>query len=215
MSPAAKKSPAARASAICGLLAEEYPKAECALVHDGPFQLLCATILSAQCTDARVNMVTPALFERFPDPASMADAPDGELEDLIRSTGFFNNKAKSLRGAGAGIRDRFHGQVPDTMADLITLPGVARKTAGVVLGVTWGKAEGVVVDTHVKRIAHLLGLTKQTDPNKVERDLMEILPDSEWIAFSHRLILHGRAVCVARRPKCAECVLNALCPSAH
>ena len=160
-------------------------------------------------------MVTPALFEHFPDPSAMADAPDGELEDLIRSTGFFNNKAKSLRGAGAGIRDRFGGQVPDTMAELITLPGVARKTAGVVLGVTWGKAEGVVVDTHVKRIAHLLGLTKQTDPNKVERDLMEILPDFEWIAFSHRMILHGRAVCVARRPKCGECVLNALCPSAH
>ncbi len=199
---------------VASRLQQAYPEAECALVHDSPFQLLVATILSAQCTDVRVNIVTPSLFARFGTPQAMARADREELEDLIRTTGFFRNKARNIQNASMAIVRDFAGEVPANMQDLLTLPGVARKTANVVLGVAFGIAEGVVVDTHVKRISHLLGLTRQRDPNKVEIDLVSRLPEEEWIDFSHRVILHGRAVCKARRPACAACSLNDICPSA-
>ena len=190
-----------------------YPEAECALEHEGPFQLLAATILSAQCTDARVNLVTPELFRRWPTPAALADAPQAEVEGVVRSTGFFRNKAKSLRGMAAALRDRHGGEVPRTMEALTALPGAARKTANVVLGTAFGIAEGVVVDTHVGRIARRLGLTRHDDPVKAERDLMDALPREEWTMFSHRLIHHGRRVCTARAPRCGQCPVAALCPS--
>lgn len=211
-----RTSPKQRAFAalIVERLAEAYPDAECALHHADPLQLLIATILSAQCTDARVNMVTPALFERFPTAADFARAEQEEVEQLIHSTGFFRNKAKCIRGACSQVVNEFGGEVPESLPELITLAGVARKTANVVLGVAFGKAEGIVVDTHVKRISGLLGLTRNTVPDKVEIDLVSRLPQEEWIDFPHRVIAHGRAVCIARRPKCGDCNLNDICPSA-
>jgi endonuclease-3 len=200
-----------RVAAILKGLDEAYPEAVCALTHRSPWELLVATILSAQCTDVRVNMVTPELFKRFPTPAALAKATLPQLEALIRTTGFFRNKAKSIQGAARKIVAEFGGQVPQTLAELITIPGAARKTANVVLGVAYSKAEGVVVDTHVFRIAHRLGLAKGETPQKVEQELVRILPESRWIGFSHQIIHHGRAVCEARKPKCDRCNLEQLC----
>jgi endonuclease-3 len=204
-----------RAAAITRALAAEHGAATCALRHESPFQLLVATILSAQCTDLRVNLVTPALFAKYPTPRHLAESPPGELEALIRSTGFFNAKAKNLRGCARALVERHRGEVPRTMEELLLLPGVARKTANVVLGTAYGIAAGVVVDTHVMRITRLLKLTRQDSPEKIERDLAALLPQAEWIDFSHRLIWHGRKVCIARRPQCQRCVLAELCPSAR
>jgi len=201
------------AAQVVSLLAEEYPEAECALVHVGPFQLLAATILSAQCTDARVNMVTPELFSRWPDPAALAGAGQEDVEDVIRSTGFFRNKAKNLIGMARGLVERHDGEVPADIDALVALPGVARKTANVVLGTAFGQNAGVVVDTHVHRIVHRLALSRHHDPKKVEQDLMQVLERAEWTSFSHRLIHHGRRVCVARKPRCGVCTLADACPS--
>ncbi len=203
-----------RTETILGRLNEEYPDANCALIHDSPFQLLVATILSAQCTDKRVNMVTPALFQRFPTPEAMAAADLAELEELIRTTGFFRNKARSLKGLGQALVAEHEGQVPSSMAELNRLPGVGRKTANVVLGNAFGIDEGVVVDTHVQRLSGLLGLSVQKTPEKIELDLMDLVPRDHWTTWSHLLILHGRAVCKARRPLCDQCALVELCPSA-
>jgi endonuclease III len=202
-----------RIAAILKALDEAYPDAVCALNHRTPWELLVATILSAQCTDVRVNMVTPELFRRFPTPAAMAKASLPELEELIRTTGFFRNKAKSIQGAAKKITEQFGGKVPETLAELITVPGAARKTANVVLGVSYGKAEGVVVDTHVYRIARRLDLTKSDTAEKVEQDLMKVLPQDRWIRFSHQVIQHGRQICIARKPKCDQCNLEQLCHS--
>ena len=202
-----------RIAAILKALDEAYPNVECALVHKTPWELLVATMLSAQCTDVRVNMVTPELFKRFPTPAAMAKASLPELEGLIRTTGFFHNKAKSIKGAAQKIVSEFGSKVPQTLAELITIPGAARKTANVVLGVSFGKAEGVVVDTHVFRIAHRLSLAKGDTAQKVEQELMHEIPKEHWIAFSHQLIHHGRQVCIARQPKCEQCNLEQLCHS--
>lgn len=202
-----------RVDAILKGLDEAYPDAVCALDHRTPWELLVATILSAQCTDVRVNMVTPELFRRFPTPAKMAEASLPELEELIRTTGFYHNKAKSIQGAARKIIADFGGEVPQTLAELITVPGAARKTANVVLGVSYGKAEGVVVDTHVFRIARRLELAKGDTPQKVEQELMQVLPRDHWIRFSHQVIAHGRKVCIARNPKCRECTLETLCRS--
>ena len=195
-------------------LKEAYPEARCALDHQDPFQLLVATILSAQCTDARVNMVTPGLFARYPDARAMAGVDPEELEGIIRSTGFYRNKAKAIRGASQRLVEAFGGAVPRSMDELLTLPGVARKTANVVLGTGYGIAEGIVVDTHVERLSRRLGLSKGKNPEEVERDLMRIVPREEWILLSHLLIFHGRRICDARKPKCAECPVADLCPSA-
>ena len=203
-----------RVKLILEKLEENFPLATCALVHKDPFQLLVSTILSAQCTDERVNKVTPALFSRFPGPLEMAGAEQEVIEELIHSTGFFRNKAKSIRLASELIVKDFNGAVPDNMEHLLTLPGVARKTANVVLGTWFRKPEGVVVDTHVKRISGLLGFTKKKDPNQIEKDLMDLLPREKWIDYSHRIILHGRKTCKARKPLCSECFLSELCPSA-
>jgi endonuclease-3 len=200
-----------RIAAILAALDEAYPEAVCALTHSTSWELLVATILSAQCTDVRVNLVTPELFRRFPTPSAMAKATLPQLEALIRTTGFYHNKAKSIQGAARKIVADFNGQVPQTLAELVTIPGAARKTANVVLGVAFGKAEGVVVDTHVFRIARRLGLAKGETAEKVEQELMRILPESRWIDFSHQLIHHGRAVCEARKPKCDRCNLEQLC----
>jgi endonuclease-3 len=208
-SPLAKE----RVDAILKGLDEAYPNAVCALDHRTPWELLVATILSAQCTDVRVNLVTPELFQRFPTPAAMAKATLPELEGLIRTTGFFRNKAKSIQGAAKKIVTNFGGEVPQTLAELITIPGAARKTANVVLGVSFGKAEGVVVDTHVFRIARRLELAKGDTAEKVEQELMKVLPRHRWISFSHQIIQHGRKVCTARSPKCRECNLEPLCRS--
>jgi endonuclease-3 len=202
-----------RIAAILKALDEAYPNAVCALEHKTPWELLVATILSAQCTDVRVNMVTPELFKRFPTPAAMAKASLPVLEDLIRTTGFFRNKAKSIKGAAQTILDQFKGEVPRTLAELITVPGAARKTANVVLGVSYGLAEGVVVDTHVFRIAHRLNLAKGDTAPKVEEELMRVIPREKWIDFSHQVIHHGRQVCIARKPKCNVCNLEQLCHS--
>ena len=202
-----------RINVILKGLDEAYPAVECALTHRTPWELLVATILSAQCTDARVNLVTPELFRRFPTPQKMAKATLPQLEALIRTTGFFRNKAKSIQGAARKVVEEFGGVVPQTLAELITIPGAARKTANVVLGVAFHKAEGVVVDTHVFRIARRLGLAKGETPQKVEQELMRILPPSRWIDFSHQIIHHGRQVCVARKPKCNQCNLEQLCTS--
>ena len=202
-----------RIAATLKALDEAYPEVECALIHSSPWELLVATILSAQCTDVRVNMVTPELFRRFPTPAAMSKAPLPELEALIRTTGFFHNKAKSIKGAAQKIVADFKNEVPQTLAELITIPGAARKTANVVLGVCFKKAEGVVVDTHVFRIAHRLSLAKGDTAQKVEQELMRILPQDHWIAFSHQLIHLGRQVCEARKPKCDRCNLEQLCHS--
>ncbi len=200
-----------RAGRIARALARAYPDALCALHHDNPFQLLVATILSAQCTDARVNMVTPELFRQYPTPEQLAQASQNDIERLIKSTGFFRAKAQSLRGMSQKLAADFAGEVPQTVEELTQLPGVGRKTANVLLGTAFGIATGVVVDTHVKRICRLLGLTHHAQPEKVERDLMTLLPSKEWVAFAHRLIHHGRKICIARRPKCAECPLLKLC----
>lgn len=204
----------ARVRAIVDGLEELYPHVDCELDRETPFQLVCATILSAQCTDERVNMVTPELFRRYPTPEAMARAPLPALEKIIRSTGFFRQKAKSLKGTAQGIVERFGGEVPRTLAELTTLPGVARKTANVVLGTAYGLAEGIVVDTHIQRLAMRLALTRATDPKGIEQDLMKVLPHESWIRMGHQLIWHGRRVCFARKPNCAECALASFCPSA-
>ena len=200
-----------RAREVTKALAEAYPIAECALRHETPFQLLAATILSAQCTDERVNLVTPALFARFPTAEALARAPLAEVETLVQSTGFFRAKAKNLVGMAQRVVTEFGGELPRTVAELVTLPGVGRKTANVLLGTAYGIPSGVVVDTHVGRIARLLGLTGQTDAVQVERELGALLPAEEWIQFSHRLIHHGRAICIAGRPKCGGCPLRECC----
>jgi len=210
--PQLKTSPERIAKIIAGL-EKAYPGATCALIHSNAWELLVATILSAQCTDARVNMVTPTLFRRFPTPAAMSKAPLPELEDLIRTTGFFRNKAKSISGAAKGVVERFGGKVPQTMDELLTLPGVARKTGNVVLGTAYGIADGIVVDTHVLRLTRRLELTLNTEPKKVEQDLIKIIPKDHWIEFSHELILHGRAICIARKPRCADCTIEKECDS--
>ena len=202
-----------RIVAILERLAEAYPSAECALHHRNAWELMVATILSAQCTDARVNMVTPGLFKKFPTPADFAHAPLVEIEEQIRSTGFYHNKAKSLNGAARRLITEYSGKVPETMEELLTVPGVARKTANVVLGVAFRKAVGVVVDTHVLRLSRRLELTKATEPIQVEKDLMKIIPQDHWIAFSHEMIHHGRQVCIARKPRCIDCTLEPLCYS--
>jgi endonuclease III len=203
-----------RTKAILRGLDRLYPEADCELDRRNPFQLLCATILSAQCTDERVNQVTPALFARFPTPAALATAPAAVLEDMIRSTGFFHNKAKNLLGAARLLSEKWAGEVPRSMDELLKLPGVARKTANVVLGTAFGIAAGVVVDTHVTRLAGRLGLSRETAPEKIERDLMALIPRERWIRFSHQLIWHGRRVCQARKPDCDRCPLAPHCPSA-
>lgn len=209
-----KAAKAARARIILGRLKREYPEARCALHHGDAYQLLVATILSAQCTDARVNMVTPAFFARYPSPEALARADREEVEELIRSTGFFRNKTRSLIGMAQALAADHRGEVPRTMEELRVLPGVGRKTANVVLGNAYGINEGVTVDTHVTRLSRLLGLTRHDDPVKIEQDLMPLFPREEWALLSHLLIFHGRQVCIARRPRCPECVLADLCPSA-
>ena len=201
----------ARLKKILATLDKMYPDASCALHHHNAWELLVATILSAQCTDKRVNMVTPGLFRKYPTIRDFANAKQEELAQDIRSTGFFNNKAKSVIGAARKVLSDFGGDVPREIDRLLTVPGAARKTANVVLGTAFGIASGVVVDTHVQRIARRLDLTRQTDPGKIEKDLMKTIPQEKWILFSHQIIHHGRALCVARNPKCAECALAPLC----
>jgi endonuclease-3 len=204
----------ARVRSLIEGLEELYPDVDCELDRETPFQLVIATILSAQTTDDRVNMVTPELFRRYPTPEAMAKAPLPTLEKIIRSTGFFRMKAKSIKGAATALSERFGGEVPKTIADLTTLPGVARKTANVVLGTAYGIAEGVVVDTHVQRLSMRLALTRKIDPKDIEQDLMKVVPQENWIRFSHQVIWHGRRVCFARKPNCAGCTLAPFCPSA-
>jgi endonuclease III len=204
--------PKRRAAKVAKLLAAEYPDATCALQFSNPLQLLIATILSAQCTDVRVNMVTPALFKKYPSAAAFAGAKREELEKAIQSTGFFRAKAKSIQACCRALAEQHKSQVPKSLDDLVKLAGVGRKTANVVLGTAYHIASGVVVDTHVSRVSYRLGLTKQTDPVKIECDLMAQLPQQEWVNFSHRMIHHGRKVCVARKPRCGECILNVVCP---
>jgi len=206
---------AARAHTILRRLKRAYPGAECALVHGDAYQLLAASILSAQCTDVRVNLVTPALFAKYPTPASLAHASNAEVEKLIQSTGFFRNKAKNLIAMAQAVVAEHGGKIPKTMAELHALPGVGRKTANVVLGNAFGINEGVTVDTHVTRLAGLLKLTRHTDPVKIEQDLMALIPRDDWTIISHLLILHGRSVCIARRPQCGACVVAEYCPSAR
>ena len=201
----------ARISEMLRRLERMYPGATCALRHENPWQLLVATILSAQCTDKLVNEVTPGLFAKYPTPMDFASVRQEVLANDIHRTGFFNNKAKSIVGAAKKVVAEFGGQVPRTMDELLTIPGAARKTANVVLGTAYGIASGIVVDTHVQRLSVRLDLSKNTDPVKIERDLVKIVPQRQWILFSHELILHGRALCQARNPKCAECDLNSLC----
>jgi endonuclease-3 len=203
-----------RIAAILDGLKKAYPKAVCALNHRSAWELTVATILSAQCTDVRVNLVTPALFKAFPTPKAMAAASLPELEELIRTTGFFRNKAKSIQGAGRVVMEEFGGEIPHTMDELLRIPGVARKTANVVLGSWFGIAVGVVVDTHVLRLSRRLELTKEATPEKVEQDLMRVIPQPRWIDFSHQMIFHGRQICIARKPRCADCVLERECNSA-
>jgi endonuclease-3 len=201
------------AKTVVRRLRGEYPEARCALGHANPYELTVATILSAQCTDEMVNKVTPELFRRYPTAAALARARLPAVEKLVKSTGFFRNKARNIVGMAKTIVSRFGGEVPRTMDELLELPGVARKTANVVLGVAFGRAEGVVVDTHVHRLSRRLGLTKEEDPRKIERDLMELLPRSDWIDVGHLLIWHGRRVCQARKPACERCVLSDRCPA--
>ena len=203
----------ARVRAILQGLDDAYPEASCELIHENPFELLISTILSAQCTDVTVNIVTKELFPKYPDARALAYADPRALEQEIRPTGFFRNKTKSIMGASKKIVEEFGGKVPQTMEELLTLPGVARKTANVVLGSGFGIASGIVVDTHVQRLSERLDLTKNTDPKKIEQDLMQIIPREKWILFSHQLIWHGRRVCNARKPKCVECNLERLCHS--
>ena len=202
----------ARVAAVLAILEQHDPDPVCALDHANPFELAAATILSAQCTDTRVNMVTPALFARYPTPRDLAAARPEDVEELVQSTGFFRNKTKSLIGMSRRLVEHYGGEVPQGMDDLLSLPGIARKTANVVRGVCWGLADGVVVDTHVKRIAARLGFTRESDPVKVERDLVALLPREAWIDFSHRIIRLGRSICTARKPKCDVCPLAELCP---
>jgi endonuclease-3 len=201
------------AAEVFSRLMDAHPDAHCELDHETPLQLLMATILSAQCTDKRVNLVTPLLFKTHPTAQSLADAQPEKVEELIKSTGFFRNKTKSLIGLGRALVERHSGEVPDSMNALVKLPGVGRKTANVILGNAFRKNEGVVVDTHVGRLSLRLGLTKRTDPVKIEQDLMALFPQEEWAMLSHLLIFHGRRVCHARAPKCEVCVLNDICPS--
>jgi endonuclease III len=207
-----KRAKAERAAAIEAGLAAAYPDAACELDFRNPYELLVATILSAQCTDVRVNTVTPALFARFPDTTALAGADQVELEGMIRTTGFYRNKAKSLLGMASAVVERHGGAIPARMDDLTKLPGVGRKTANVVLGTAFSMATGVVVDTHVARIAQRLGLSEEDDPEKIEQDLMELFPPPSWVALGHRLILHGRRVCQARKPACEACPLAPVCP---
>lgn len=209
-----KKSSAHHVSAILKLLKRHYPRSKTALNYKTPIQMLVSTILSAQCTDARVNMVTPALFAKYTTAKDFANADMGELQTMIRSTGFYKNKAKNIQGAAKMISEKFHGEVPRTMHEMLELPGVARKTANVVLDNAYGVVEGVVVDTHVGRLSRRLGLTVQKDPAKVEKDLMAIVPRKDWADFSYMLIDHGRAVCKSQKPDCSGCFLNKICPSA-
>jgi endonuclease III len=201
----------ARIGEILRILDRMYPDVTCALTHRSPWELLVATILSAQCTDKRVNEVTPSLFAKYPTPADFAAVRPEVLAQDIRSTGFFNNKAKSISGAAKRLLSDFGGKVPRTMEEMLTIPGAARKTANVVLGTAYGIASGVVVDTHVMRISRRLDLTKQSDPVKIEHDLEKIIPKEKWILFSHQVIHHGRALCTARNPRCAECLLEPIC----
>jgi endonuclease III len=203
-----------RVAEILDILAKAYPGVVCALNHKNAWELTVATILSAQCTDVRVNLVTPALFKAFPTPKAMAAASLPELEELIRTTGFFRNKAKSIQGAARIVVEEFGGKIPQTMDEILRLPGVARKTGNVVLGSWYGIAVGVVVDTHVMRLSRRLELTTESAPEKVEQDLMKIIPQGRWISFSHELIHHGRQICVARKPRCVDCPLERLCSSA-
>jgi len=202
-----------RVAAILAKLDEAYPDANCELEHENAFQLLISTILSAQCTDVRVNQVTQELYKKYTKPEDFAYASPAELEKEIRPTGFFRNKTKSIMGASKAIVEKFGGQVPRTMEEMLTLPGVARKTANVVLGTAYGITSGIVVDTHVIRLSQRLDLTHNEDPKKIEQDLMAVIPQEKWIKFSHQLIWHGRRVCAARKPKCAECNLESLCYS--
>jgi len=202
-----------RVAAILAELDEAYPAANCELKHENAFQLLISTILSAQCTDVRVNQVTQTLYKKYPNAEAFAHANPSELEQEIRPTGFFRNKTQSIMGASKGILENFGGQVPRTMEEILTLPGVARKTGNVVLGTAFGIASGVVVDTHVIRLSRRLDLTKHEDPKKIEEDLMRLIPKERWIQFSHQLIWHGRRVCVARNPRCIDCNLEPLCYS--
>ena len=215
--PRARKfaSAAARAPEIYSRLAAEYPDATCALDHRNPYELLVATILSAQCTDKRVNMVTPALFAKYPDAEALSAANPEELQEMIKSTGFFRNKTKSLLGMSAKVAETHSGQIPGTMEELVKLPGVGRKTANVVLGNAFDQNVGVVVDTHVARLSARLRLTKETDPVKIEQDLMKLFPREQWTMLAHLLISHGREICDARRPLCEKCVVNDLCPSSR
>ncbi len=205
----------ARAQEVFRLLSEEYPDAHCELDYRDPFQLAVATILSAQTTDERVNQVTPELFRRYPDARALAAARQEDVEEIIRSTGFYRNKARNIIGFARALVGEHDGEVPADMEALTRLPGVGRKTANVILGNAFGINEGIVVDTHVKRLARLLGLTKETDPVKIERDLMELFPREQWTMLSHLLIWHGRRVCIARRPRCEACVIAHLCPSSR
>jgi endonuclease-3 len=202
-----------RVAAILDGLEKAYPKALCALNHRSAWELLVATILSAQCTDVRVNLVTPDLFKAFPTPKSMAAASLPELEELVRTTGFFRNKAKSIKGAGRVVTEEFGGEVPKTMEEMLRIPGAARKTSNVVLGSWYSIAVGVVVDTHVLRLSRRLELTKNTTPEKVEQDLMRVIPQAKWVDFSHEVIFHGRQICIARKPRCADCTLERVCNS--
>jgi endonuclease-3 len=202
----------AQAARVVRRLKADYPGATCALENETPFELLVATILSAQCTDARVNMVTPELFRRWPTAREMAEAPIKQLESVIQSTGFFRNKAKNIKAASQGIVENHDGEVPRDLDQLVALAGVGRKTANVVLGTAFGITTGVVVDTHVTRLSRRLGLTKHSDPTKIEQDLMQLLPKSEWVDFAHRMIHHGRQICVARKPKCPQCSMKTFCP---
>lgn len=204
-----------RANLIYKRLKKKYPDAHCELDHDSPLQLLMATILSAQCTDKRVNLVTPDLFERYPSAAELADAHPEELENIIKSTGFFRNKTKSLIGMAKAVVERHRGEIPATMEELTRLPGVGRKTANVILGNAFNTNAGVVVDTHVARLSLRLGLTRQLDPVKIELQLMKLFPRKAWAQLSHLLIFHGRRICIARSPKCEMCVLNDICPSSR
>lgn len=203
---------AARAQKIADELFKLYPQPECALTHEDAFQLAVATILSAQCTDERVNMVTPVLFKKYPTPKQLASATQEEIEEIIKSTGFFRNKAKNILGFASAIVENYGGVVPRELEELVKLPGIGRKTANVVLGTAYGIASGVVVDTHVTRLSNRMGLSESEDAVKIERDLMQLLPQNVWINFSHAMIWHGRKVCNARKPNCAECTLAKLCP---
>jgi endonuclease-3 len=201
-----------RAQAIYQKLERTYPQAECALVHRNAYELLVATILSAQCTDERVNMTTPALFEKYPTPAKLAASKPEDVEKIVKSCGFYRNKAKNIRGAAQALVDQHGGEVPDEMDELLELPGVARKTANVVLGNAFEKPVGVVVDTHVRRLSNRLGFTKLQDPEKIEKDLMALFPQKQWTMLSHLLIWHGRSICTARKPACPACPVNEQCP---